>query len=295
MDHRKPLKPGQTRVRALGQGDDFNVTPANSNTRVSTGRLPVQRPGAGPFLASPPTLSNSNTRLLTRPGPSSVPETPVPRAGSLNSDRLRDVMVGRLKKQGIHDDVVLAAMRAVPRHVFVDEGLASRAYDDAALPIGLGQTISQPWVVARMTAALRESGGPLERVLEVGTGCGYQAAVLAQVAKAVYSIERIRPLHELARKNLRPFRLPHLRLVFGDGMLGLPSAAPFDAILIAAAGLEIPHALLEQLALGGRLIAPEGGAVQKLVLIERTGPSKWVRSEHEAVRFVPLKPGVVMS
>ncbi len=290
MDHRKPLKPGQP-----ARKDGFNVTPANSNTRVSSGRLPTPRAGQAALSAPTPTLANSNARLLARPGLPAAPETTVQRQAGLNSDRLRDVMVARLKKQGIQDEGVLAAMRAVPRHLFIDEGLASRAYEDAALPIGLGQTISQPWVVARMTAAIREGGRPLGRVLEVGTGCGYQAAVLAEVAKAVYSIERIRPLHELARKNLRPFRLPQLRLVFGDGMLGVPSAAPFDAIIIAAAGLEIPRSLLEQLAIGGKLIAPEGGAVQKLVLIERTSTNKWVRSEHEAVRFVPLKPGVVMS
>lgn len=290
MDHRKSLKPGQ-----VARKEGFNVTPANSNTRVSTGRLPVQRAGQAAPGAATPTLANSNARLLARPGMPAAPETAVQRQAGLNSDRLRDVMVARLKKQGIRDEAVLAAMRAVPRHLFIDEGLASRAYEDAALPIGLGQTISQPWVVARMTAAIREGGRPLGRVLEVGTGCGYQAAVLAEVAKEVYSIERIRSLHELARKNLRPFRLPQLRLVFGDGMLGVPSAAPFDAIIIAAAGLEIPRSLLEQLAIGGKLIAPEGGAVQKLVLIERTSANKWVRSEHEAVRFVPLKPGVVMS
>ncbi len=200
-------------------------------------------------------------------------------------------MVSRLREQGIEDERVLAAMRAVPRHFFVDEGLASHAYEDAALPIGHEQTISQPWVVARMISVLAH-GRELGKVLEVGAGCGYQAAVLAHVAREVHAIERIHGLYELARSNLRKLRLPgRVRLVFGDGMVGLPGTAPFDAIVIAAAGLKIPLALLEQLAIGGRLIAPEGGTAQRLVLIERTGTSAWNRQELDAVRFVPLRPG----
>jgi len=209
----------------------------------------------------------------------------------LNSERSREAMVARLREQGITDASVLAAMRAVPRHLFVDDGLASRAYEDAALPIGHEQTISQPWVVARMISIVAE-GRQLNKVLEVGAGCGYQAAVLAHVAKEVHAIERIHGLYELARTNLRKLRVPgRLRVVFGDGMAGLPGSAPFDAILIAAAGLKIPQTLLEQLALGGRLIAPEGGVSQRLVLIERTGAASWQRQELDAVRFVPLKPG----
>lgn len=200
-------------------------------------------------------------------------------------------MVSRLREQGITDERVLAAMRAVPRHLFVDEGLASHAYEDAALPIGHEQTISQPWVVARMISVLAE-GRELGKVLEVGAGCGYQAAVLAHVAREVHTIERIHGLYEMARRNLRNIRVPgRLRVVFGDGMAGLPGSAPFDAITIAAAGLKIPQTLLEQLAPGGRLIAPEGGAAQRLVLIERTGAASWKRQELDAVRFVPLRPG----
>src|SRR5579864_2598971 len=208
----------------------------------------------------------------------------------MTSQRTRDRMVSRLRESGIRDETVLHAMAAVPRHIFVDEALASRAYEDTALPIGFEQTISQPFVVAKMLEALRE-GRPLVRVLEVGTGCGYQAALLAQIAKDVYSIERIGELLEKARKNLRPLRLSNLRLVHGDGMQGLAEAAPFDAIVVAAAAARVPEALLQQLAPGGRMIAPLGtSSEQTLCLIERTptgNTEKWL----DAVRFVPLRSG----
>ncbi|TEA77765.1 protein-L-isoaspartate(D-aspartate) O-methyltransferase [Allopusillimonas ginsengisoli] len=210
----------------------------------------------------------------------------------LNSDRLRASMIERLRRQGIQDERVLNAMQAVPRHIFVDEGLASRAYEDAALPIGHGQTISQPWVVARMIAAVCENRVPV-KVLEVGAGCGYQTAVLAQFVKEVHAIERIRGLYEPARDRLRALRLmARVRLIYGDGMAGLPGVAPFDAIVVAAAGIKIPQGLLEQLAIGGRLIAPEGTTAQRLILIERTGAANWRRVELESVRFVPLRSGV---
>src|SRR5699024_8209468 len=174
----------------------------------------------------------------------------------------------------------------------VDQGLASRAYEDAALPIGFGQTISQPWVVARMVAAVCEKGIP-DKILEVGGGCGYQAAVLAKLSRRVYAIERVQGLYQQTRQRLEKLGLlSRIQLVHGDGSKGLPNAAPFDAILVAAAGIEIPQALLDQLAIGGRLIAPEGGADQRLVLIERTGEQAWHRTELEAVRFVPLRSGV---
>jgi protein-L-isoaspartate(D-aspartate) O-methyltransferase len=209
----------------------------------------------------------------------------------LNAERLRQVMVERLRSQGIADERVLDAMNSVPRHLFVDQALASRAYDDASLPIGYSQTISQPWVVAHMLAIVCEHREPT-RVLEVGAGCGYQAAVLGQFIREVYTIERIRGLYELARTNLRKLKLAaRVRLSYGDGRLGLPNIAPFEAIVVAAAGLTIPQALLSQLAVGGRLIAPEGEANQCLVFIERTGVSTWKRMELEAVRFVPLKAG----
>ncbi len=212
--------------------------------------------------------------------------------GVLNSDRVRERMVERLRSAGIADPRVLAALAAVPRHQFVDAGLATQAYEDAALPIGHHQTISKPSVVARMIE-LAATGRSLNKVLEIGTGCGYQAAVLSRVARDVYSIERIKPLYERAKSNLRPLRVPNIRLHYGDGREGLPAVAPFDAILLAAAGLEVPQALLEQLEIGGRLIAPVGGESQVLTLIERVAPTQWRESRLDRVFFVPLKSGVV--
>jgi protein-L-isoaspartate(D-aspartate) O-methyltransferase len=200
-------------------------------------------------------------------------------------------MVTRLREQGIVDEAVLAAMAQVPRHLFVDEALSTRAYEDTALPIGFEQTISQPYVVARMIEALRgPEERPLGKVLEVGTGCGYQAAVLAQLAKEVYSIERIQGLHERARANLRPMRIANLRLAWGDGYQGLPEAAPFDAIIVAAAAPRMPAALLEQLAPGGRLIAPVGTTAQQLQWMERTANGVIERAL-DLVHFVPLRAG----
>ncbi|MGF6410922.1 protein-L-isoaspartate(D-aspartate) O-methyltransferase [Paraburkholderia sp. MM5482-R1] len=214
---------------------------------------------------------------------------------ALTSERVRERMVERVRANGVSDQRVLNAMAAVPRHMFVDPGLAAQAYEDAALPIGHHQTISKPSVVARMIE-LAAAGRALNTVLEIGTGCGYQAAVLSQVAREVYSIERIKPLSERAKTNLRPLRIPNIRLHYGDGRLGLPSAAPFDAIVIAAAGLDVPQALLEQLAIGGRLVAPVGsqeGQSQVLTLIERLGPAQWRESRLDRVFFVPLKSGVI--
>lgn len=213
------------------------------------------------------------------------------RGVGFTSQRTRDRMVTRLREQGIVDEAVLAAMAQVPRHLFVDEALSTRAYEDTALPIGFEQTISQPYVVARMIEALRGlEGRPLGKVLEVGTGCGYQAAVLAQLAKEVYSIERIQGLHERARANLRPMRIANLRLAWGDGYQGLPEAAPFDAIIVAAAAPRMPAALLEQLAPGGRLIAPVGTTAQQLQWMERTANGVIERAL-DLVHFVPLRAG----
>lgn len=217
----------------------------------------------------------------------------------LTPERMRERMVERLATSGIRHPAVLAAMGRVPRHRFVDEGLASRAYDDTALPIGHAQTISQPYVVGRMTELVVASlpvEPRLARILEIGTGCGYQAAVLAQVAGEVFSVERIRALHDRARDNLRALRVPNLRLVHGDGLLGLPDAAPFDAMLIAAAGDALPDALLDQLKVGGRALAPlatgRGRAgEQTLCLFVRTGRESWSTTLLDAVRFVPLVPG----
>ena len=207
----------------------------------------------------------------------------------MTSQRTRDRMIVRLRDKGISDETVLAAMREVPRHLFVEEAIASRAYEDTALPIGFEQTISQPYVVALMITALR-AGGKLGKVLEVGTGCGYQAAVLAALASEVYSMERIAALLEKARANLRPMRLSNLRLAHGDGAKGLPEAAPFDAIILAAATPDIPRALLEQLAPGGRLVAPVGSDEQELVLVENRKQG-FVETRLDAVRFVPLRGG----
>jgi protein-L-isoaspartate(D-aspartate) O-methyltransferase len=205
-------------------------------------------------------------------------------------------MVERVRASGVADAHVLDALAAIPRHQFVDPGLAAQAYEDAALPIGHQQTISKPSVVARMLE-LATAGRALEKVLEIGTGCGYQAAVLSHLARDVYSIERIKPLYERAKTNLRPLRVPNIRLHYGDGRLGLPSAALFDAIVIAAAGFDVPAALLEQLAIGGRLVAPVGsrssGNEQVLTLVERVSSVQWRESQLDRVFFVPLKSGVI--
>ena len=210
----------------------------------------------------------------------------------MTSQRTRARMVERLREKGIRDERVLGAMAAVPRHLFVEEALASRAYEDTALPIGFRQTISQPYVVARMIEALI-AGKPAENILEVGTGCGYQAAVLAQVFEEVYSIERIKELLARARGNLLGLHLSNLRLAHGDGYAGLEKAAPFGAIIVAAAARSMPEALLRQLAPGGRMILPlhaaDGGA-QRLVLIERSGRA-YLESELDPVRFVPMEAG----
>lgn len=208
----------------------------------------------------------------------------------MTSQRTRARMVERLRKEGIGDETVLAAISAVPRHLFVDEALATRAYEDTALPIGYSQTISQPYVVALMIQALR-AGRELGKVLEIGTGCGYQAAVLAQMASVVYSVERIAPLLAKARANLRALRLPNLRLKHGDGNLGLPEAAPFDSIILAAASARLPQVLLQQLAPGGRMILPFGSSEQVLRLVERTR-SGYSETTLNAVRFVPMLMGV---
>ncbi|ODP30681.1 protein-L-isoaspartate(D-aspartate) O-methyltransferase [Pandoraea sp. ISTKB] len=211
----------------------------------------------------------------------------------LTSERVRARMAERVAASGVKHPGVLAALATVPRHGFVDAALANQAYEDAALPIGHGQTISKPSVVGRMIELLLAGGRPLEKVLEIGTGCGYQAAVLSCVAKDVYSIERVRPLHERAKANLRPLRVPNIRLHYGDGRLGLPAVAPFDGIVIAAAGLEIPDALVDQLAVGARLVAPVGGEQQILTLIERIGARQWRETQLDRVLFVPLKSGII--
>jgi len=210
----------------------------------------------------------------------------------MTSERTRMRMVERLRAAGVRDERVLAAMAQIPRHIFIDEALSSRAYDDLSLPLGHGQTISHPLTVARMCEIAR-GGRELGRVLEIGTGCGYQAAVLSCIAREVFSVERIAALLEQARvRILRELRLRNVRMKHVDGREGLPEAAPYDAIVMAAAAPEAPSALIEQLAPGGRMILPLGNAKQRLCLIERL-PSGIVESMLEEVHFVPLRAGVL--
>ncbi len=209
----------------------------------------------------------------------------------MTSQRTRGRLIERLRAQGIEDEVVLAAMNVVPRHIFIDEALASRAYDDVSLPLGFGQTISQPYIVARMIEILR-NGTALNRVLEVGTGCGYQAAVLAQVAHEVYSVERVQPLYERAAGYMKELKVKNVTLHYADGNIGLPAVAPFDGIIMAAAATHISQALLEQLAVGGRMVLPLGAQEQFLCLIER-GTQGYRETRLEAVKFVPLLMGKV--
>jgi protein-L-isoaspartate(D-aspartate) O-methyltransferase len=207
----------------------------------------------------------------------------------MTSQRTRDRMVQRLREQGIKDEVVLGAMNAIPRHIFVDEALSIRAYEDVSLPIGYGQTISQPYIVARMTEILR-CGRPLGRVLEIGTGCGYQTAVLSKVSQEVYSVERISPLLMKARANLRELRTRNVKVKHADGHYGLPDIAPFDGIIVTAGATHIPNELLEQLAVGGRMVIPVGTQDQTLILVERL-PEEFRQTKLEAVKFVPLLGG----
>lgn len=207
----------------------------------------------------------------------------------MTSQRTRERLIVRLREEGIRDEVVLAAMLEIPRHIFVDEAIASRAYEDTALPIGYGQTISQPYIVARMTEILR-GGAPLGKVLEIGTGCGYQTAVLSKVAQEVYSVERISPLLMKARGHLRELRARNVKLKHADGHYGVPEMAPFDGILVACGATHVPQELLQQLAVGGRLVIPVGSSEQTLILIERTA-DEYIQTRLEAVKFVPLLGG----
>jgi protein-L-isoaspartate(D-aspartate) O-methyltransferase len=209
----------------------------------------------------------------------------------MTSARTRDRLVQRLRDQGIHDVRVLERIRNLPRHIFVDEALASRAYEDTALPIGWGQTISQPYIVARMTQALL-SGGLPTKVLEVGFGCGYQTAVLSPFAQKIYSIERVEPLVARATKHLKELEVRNVKLKHGDGMKGWPTQAPFDGIIVAAAPLAVPEALVNQLAVGGRLLVPVG-AEGRQQLLRITRRENGVKQEVlEKVAFVPLLAGV---
>jgi protein-L-isoaspartate(D-aspartate) O-methyltransferase len=215
----------------------------------------------------------------------------------MTSLRTRERMIERLREQGIRDERVLAAMGTVPRHIFVEEALASRAYEDTALPLGFQQTISQPYVVARMIELLLDqpSGRTLGKTLEIGAGCGYQAAVLATLTRELYAVERIEPLLARARKNLASLRMNYVRFKHADGNWGLAEAAPFDSIIVAAAPARVPQTLLEQLAPSGRLVLPlgSGEGVQTITLFERRADGGgFSETRFDAVRFVPLVVGV---
>ena len=226
-------------------------------------------------------------------------KAPTPQGLGMDSGAVRAAMVQKIAASGVSDAQVLAAIGAVERHRFVDSALANQAYEDTSLPIGLGQTISKPGVVARMAELLRNGrADKLGRVLEIGTGCGYQAAVLSLLADEVYSIERLRGLHDKARDNLRALRVPNLHLLFGDGMEGFAKGAPYAAIISAAGGEAVPQAWIDQLAVGGRLVAPlvvasnaGHGQAQALLVLDKTTQGIR-RSILEAVHFVPLKSGV---
>jgi protein-L-isoaspartate(D-aspartate) O-methyltransferase len=211
----------------------------------------------------------------------------------MTSDRTRARMVERLRTEGIRDEIVLAAINAVPRHIFVDEALAIRAYDDAPLPIGQGQTISQPWVVARMTELAR-GGRALETVLEIGTGCGYQTAVLAHIAKTVYTVERIGALVAKARRNLQALKIKNVRLKHGDGSSDLGEDLTADAIIVTAGATHVPTSLLRYLKTTGRMVLPlanpDEAGTQRLTVIE-AAPNGYREQTFDAVRFVPLLPG----
>jgi protein-L-isoaspartate(D-aspartate) O-methyltransferase len=221
----------------------------------------------------------------------SMHRDPASRGVGMTSQRARDRLVERLGAEGIKDRRVLDVIRQLPRHLFIDEALASRAYEDTALPIGQGQTISQPWVVARMTEALIEAKMP-RRVLEIGTGSGYQCAVLAQLVEKVYTVERIDELLRNARRMFRKLNMTNIRSRHADGRLGWPEEAPFDGIILTAAGVTLDDALLDQLAPDGTLVAPVGPAGRQTLLRVRAVEGEWVRESLGAVSFVPLLGGV---
>ncbi|MBV7544077.1 protein-L-isoaspartate(D-aspartate) O-methyltransferase [Acidovorax sp. sic0104] len=249
----------------------------------------------------PARLPGAAAPTPARPAPAAPPArhaaAPSPVGVGLDSAAVRARMVQKLAAGGITSPAVLQAMGAVERHRFVDSALVNQAYEDTSLPIGLGQTISKPNVVARMCELLLGSegarSGGLGRVLEIGTGCGYQAAVLSHLAREVYTLERLRGLHDKARGNLRPFRLANVHLLFGDGMLGYAKGAPYAAIIAAAGGDAVPQAWCDQLAVGGRLVAPMAvaGGQQMLLVIDKT-PHGLKQNVLEPVHFVPLKSGV---
>lgn len=270
---------------------------SESNKRATPPRFPARVNGLAPVRLR---ALNSNAATTTATIKPAVQQLVAMSAhGGLGTQAACARMLQRLHEEGVADEAVLAAMRGVERHLFVDQALRAQAYEDTSLPIGLSQTISKPSVVARMIELLRQApAGPHAlvqgRVLEIGTGCGYQAAVLAQVCREVYSIERLRGLHDKARENLRSLRLPNVHLLLGDGMLGYGQGAPYAGIIAAAGGEAIPPAWIEQLAIGGRIVAPIAttSGQQALVIIDKTHTGIY-QKQLEAVHFVPLKSGIV--
>ncbi|WP_426417365.1 protein-L-isoaspartate(D-aspartate) O-methyltransferase [Aestuariirhabdus sp. LZHN29] len=210
----------------------------------------------------------------------------------MTSQRTRDRLIQRLRDEGIHSTAVLDVIRNIPRHIFVDEALSHRAYEDTALPIGYGQTLSQPYIVARMTELLL-ADGPCPRVLEIGTGSGYQTCVLAQMVEQLFSVERIRPLQDKARQRLRTLKLHNVQLKHADGGMGWPEQGPFDGILVTAAPESVPQELIEQLAIGGRLVIPVGGGEQQELLLIQKNEEGVSVEKVEPVRFVPLLAGAI--
>ena len=254
--------------------------------------LRLDRLHVAPKRLVPTPLGGAGTASAANDVAARVPKPPLPAHTDQTIVRAR--MVERLRASGVGDEEVLRAMGRVPRHQFVDTALWSQAYEDTSLPIGLSQTISKPSVVARMIELLRTGRGELGKVLEIGTGCGYQAAVLAELSRQVFSVERLRPLHDKARDNLAALRRDNLRLIFGDGLHGHPPNAPYDAIISAAGGEMLPQAWVDQLSIGGRLVAPmQVGAdgAQALLVVDRCADGSLQQRVLEAVRFVPLKSG----
>jgi len=260
--------------------------------------FPAKLDNAVPKVQKPALSSKTWSEQLNARAKESLTETPAAGVG-LDSYAVRQRMVSKLIDQGVEDPVLLSALEKIERHRFIDSALVNQAYEDTSLPIGFGQTISKPNVVARMIELLRQGRnlkitGMLGRVLEIGTGCGYQAALLSLVSKEVFSIERIQGLHLKAKDNLRPMRIPNLHLLLGDGMLGYHDRAPYAGIIAAAGGDAIPQAWTDQLEMGGRIVAPMAmdNGQQSLVVIDKT-PAGLRRSVLEPVNFVPLKSGVI--
>ena len=264
---------------------------APRKTASATAPAAVTAPKHRDVLRPQAPLQHAHAAATRRAAPSGL---------GLDSADVRLRMAHRLQAAGLHHPAVLDALASVPRHLFVDAALVTQAYEDTSLPIGHGQTISKPSVVARMlellmSGANARAAASLGRVLEVGTGCGYQAALLSLLARHVISVERLKPLHDKAREMLAPLRAGNVRLVYGDGMLGHPPNAPYDSIIAAAGGDSLPQAWLDQLAVGGRLVSPlrrPGSQHQVLVVVDRTERG-CEHAVHESVNFVPLKSGLV--